>query len=66
MELDKSVTNRLAMSVIYLADVISWALEWTLRSNVPLAFRGAIAIGAYEVDPNFLIGQAIDEAAKRS
>jgi hypothetical protein len=64
MCLDESTPHRLAMSALFLADVISWALEATLRSSVPLAFRGAIAVGSYEVDPNFLIGQAIDDAAE--
>jgi hypothetical protein len=63
MSLEQPTPSREAMSVLYLADVISWALEWTLRSAVPLAFRGAIALGSYEIDTNFLIGQAIDDAA---
>lgn len=63
MALDESTKDREAMSVLYLGDVISWILDRTLRSNVPLAYRGAIAIGSYEVSPHFLIGQAIDDAA---
>jgi hypothetical protein len=63
MALADSTPNREAMSVVYLADVISWVLDRVLRSSVPLAYRGAIAIGSYEVSPHFLIGQAIDEAA---
>lgn len=63
MTLDGSAQNREAISVMYLGDVISWALAQTLRSSVPLAYRGAIAVGSYEVSPHFLIGQAIDEAA---
>lgn len=38
-------------------------LEETLRSKVNLAYRGAIAVGRYEISPHFLIGPAIDEAA---
>jgi hypothetical protein len=63
MALEESTKNRMAMSVLYLSDVISWVLEETLRSNIPFAYRGAIAVGAYEVSPHFLIGPAIDEAA---
>lgn len=63
MALAESTENREAMSVLYLADVISWVLDRVLRSSVPLAYRGAIAVGDYEVSPHFLIGQAIDEAA---
>lgn len=63
MALAESTKNREAMSVVYLADVISWVLERVLRSSVPLAYRGAIAVGRYEVSPHFLIGKAIDEAA---
>lgn len=63
MALDESTPNRLAMSVVYLGDVISWVLDRVLRSTVPLAYRGAIAVGDYEVSPHFLIGPAIDEAA---
>jgi hypothetical protein len=51
------------MSVLHLCDVISLVVDRTLRSSIPLAYRGAIAVGAYEVSPHFLIGQAIDEAA---
>jgi hypothetical protein len=63
MTLDESIANRPAMSVIYLADVISWVLDKALRSSVPLAYRGAITVGEFEVSPHFLIGHAIDEAA---
>ena len=38
-------------------------LDRVLRSDIPLAYRGAIAFGRYEVSPHFLIGSAIDEAA---
>jgi len=55
--------HREALSVLYLGDVISWVLDRVLRSKIPFAYRGAIAIGEYEVSPHFLIGQAIDEAA---
>ena len=63
MALAESTDNREAMSVLYLADVISWVLDRVLRSDVVLAYRGAIAVGSYEVSPHFLIGQTIDEAA---
>lgn len=63
MALEESTANREALSVVYLADVISWVLDRVLRSNVPLAYRGAIAVGSYDVSPHFLIGRAIDEAA---
>jgi len=63
MALNESTPNREVMSVVYLGDVISWVLDKVLRSHVPLAYRGAIAVGDYEVSPHFLIGRAIDEAA---
>lgn len=63
MTLSESVEHRTAMSVIYLCDVLSWILNWTLRSKVPLAYRGAIAVGSYELSSQFLIGPAVDEAA---
>jgi hypothetical protein len=63
MSLAESTKNREAMSVVYLTDVISWVLDRVLRSSVPLACRGAIALKSYEVSPHFLIGPAIDEAA---
>lgn len=55
--------HRQALCVLYLGDVISWVLDRVLRSEIPFAYRGAIAIGEYEVSPHFLIGNAIDEAA---
>jgi hypothetical protein len=55
--------HREALCVLYLGDVISWVLDRVLRSEIPFAYRGAIAIGEYEVSPHFLIGKAIDEAA---
>lgn len=63
MALNETTENREAMSVVYLGDVISWVLDRVLRSSIPLAYRGAITFGSYEVSPHFLIGQAIDEAA---
>src|ERR1700681_13506 len=47
MALAESTESREAMSVVYLVDVISWVLDRVLRSSVPLAYRGAIAIGSY-------------------
>ena len=55
--------HRLAWAVLYLGDVIAKVLDMRLRSNMPLAYRGAIAVGNYGVSPHFLIGEAIDEAA---
>lgn len=46
MALDESTKDRDALSVLYLCDVISWVLDRMLRSNVTLAYRGAIALGA--------------------
>jgi len=63
MALSESTKDRAALSAVYLGDVISWVLDRVLRSKVPLAYRGVIAVGHYEVSPHFLIGQAIDEAA---
>jgi hypothetical protein len=63
MALDESTQDRDALSVLYLCDVISWVLDRMLRASIPLAYRGAIAVGSYEVSPHFLIGQAVDEAA---
>jgi len=63
MTFDGGNEHRMALSVVYLGDVISWVLDRVLRSPIPLAYRGAIAIGEYEVSPHFLIGQAIDDAA---
>jgi hypothetical protein len=53
MALPTTTESREALSVIYLCDVLSWILNRSLRSRVPLAYRGAVAIG----------GPAIDEAA---
>jgi hypothetical protein len=63
MDFDGAKEHREALSVLYLGDVISWVLDRVLRSKIPFAYRGAIAIGDYEVSPHFLIGPAIDEAA---
>jgi hypothetical protein len=63
MSLEEGHPNREAMSVVYLCDVVSWILERSLRASVPLAYRGAVAVGEYEVSPHFVIGPAIDEAA---
>lgn len=63
MALNEDTKDRAALSAIYLGDVISWVLDRRLRSSVPLAYRGAIALGSYDVSPHFLIGPAIDEAA---
>jgi hypothetical protein len=55
--------HREALCVLYLGDVISWVLYHVLKSEIPFAYRGAIAIGEYEVSEHFLIGPAIDEAS---
>ena len=66
MALAASSTHREAMSVLYLCDVISWILEHSLRSSIPFAYRGAVAIGQYEISEHFLIGPASAEGARRS
>jgi hypothetical protein len=63
MALDPQLVNKDAISILYLCDVVSWVLERSLRSKIPLAYRGAIALGSYHVSPHFLIGQAVDDAA---
>lgn len=63
MALDDSTKNREAMSVVYLCDVVGQILYTALHSKVPLAYRGAVTIGEYDISPPFVIGQAIDEAA---
>src|ERR1700687_1740403 len=45
MALDESAENREALSVLYLAEVISWVLDRALRSSISLAYRGAIVVG---------------------
>ena len=50
--------HKLAWSVIYLSDVIVNVLDLRLRSNVPLAYRGAIAVGDCRVSPHFLSSQS--------
>jgi hypothetical protein len=63
MALGESTKNRDAMSAVYLGDVVSQTLHSALHSEVPLAYRGAIAIGEYDISPPFVIGRAVDEAA---
>jgi hypothetical protein len=63
MALGHTGEHKQALSVIYLCDVLSWILNWTLRSKVPLAYRGAVAVGSYGLSSQFLIGPAVDEAA---
>lgn len=55
--------NYEALCTVYLCDVVSWILKKTVQSEVRLTYRGAIAVGTYDFSAQFLIGQAIDEAA---
>jgi len=60
---DSVGSNRDALSVIYVTDILTRILAWSARSSTPLAYRGAVAYGEYEIQPHFIVGKAIDEAA---
>lgn len=51
------------MPALYLCDIVSWVLDWALRAEIPLAYRGAVSVGRHAISSNFLVGEAIDEAA---
>jgi len=55
--------DRAALSVIYVTDIVARILYYAANGPVPLAYRGAVAYGEYEVGPHFLLGEAIDEVA---
>ncbi len=55
--------NRDALSVIFVTDILTRILAWSARSSTPLAYRGAVAYGEYEIQPHFIVGKAIDDAA---
>lgn len=63
MALHEEVEHKEAMCVLYLCDIVSWILERSLRSHVPLTYRGAVSVGRYKLSPHFLVGPAVDEAA---
>jgi len=56
-------SNRDALSVTFVTDILARILAWSARSSTPLAYRGAVAYGEYEIQPHFIVGRAIDEAA---
>lgn len=63
LALPSSVPNHAALSAIYVGDIVARILAWSARSSTPLAYRGAIACGQYEISSHFIMGRAIDEAA---
>lgn len=56
-------SNRDALSITFVTDILSRILAWSARSTTPLAYRGVVAYGDYEIQPHFIVGKAIDEAA---
>jgi hypothetical protein len=56
-------SNRDALSVTFVTDILARILAWSARSTTPLAYRGVVAYGEYEIQPHFIVGKAIDEAA---
>jgi hypothetical protein len=52
-----------AISIAVVGDALSDFILRMLESGTPLAYRGAIAFGEYEISENFLLGPAVDEAA---
>lgn len=63
LSLPSEAANRAAMSVVYVSDLVTQVLAWTARSSTPLAYRGVVAYGEYEISAPFILGPAIDEAA---
>ena len=63
LALPSTVPARAALSLIYVGDILTRILAWSARSSTPLAYRGAIAYGEYEIGSHFVMGRAIDEAA---
>jgi hypothetical protein len=59
----ESINDKPAWSALHLGAIVSRIMDRTLRSKVPLAYRGAIDIGIHEVSPHFIIGPAVDQAA---
>jgi hypothetical protein len=62
--LKEPIPHGIALSVLSLGDIVSWVCDAALKSKVPLAYRGAIASGHFEIAQHFLIGNAIDDAAE--
>lgn len=63
LSLSPSIPNHIALSAIYVSDIVSRILAYSARSSTPITYRGAIACGEYEIDANFIMGRAIDDAA---
>jgi hypothetical protein len=49
---------------LWLSTSIAMALQQSAVAKVPLVFRGAIAAGAFLIDRNLILGQAVDDAAE--
>ena len=47
-----------------LTDILARVVPWSARSRAPLAYRGAVTYGGYELRSNFILGPAVDEAAR--
>ena len=52
-----------ALSIIYVTDILTRILAWSARSSTPLSYRGVVSYGKYIIEPSFIVGEAIDEAA---
>ena len=63
LSLPDTLSNRDALSVTFVTDILTRILAWSARSSTPLAYRGVVAYGEYEIQPHFIVGKAIDEAA---
>jgi hypothetical protein len=63
LSLPGTIPNHIALSAIYVGDIVSRILNYSARSSTPLAYRGSITCGEYEIDANFIMGRAVDDAA---
>jgi hypothetical protein len=63
LSLPANIPNHVALSAIYIGDIVSRILTYSARSSTPLAYRGAVTCGEYEIDANFIMGRAVDDAA---
>lgn len=54
---------RRRMAFVYLGIVVANVLGLAAKSRPSLCYRGAIAVGEYHLERNFLVGRAIDRAA---
>jgi hypothetical protein len=62
--IDPTKANAVHVTLTHIAEVVAELMHAAARAELPLAYRGSIAVGEVAISDGMYVGEAIDEAAE--